>query len=282
LTIKQRTIQHVSRFVVANKDVPREWRSELVRKLTEEITAEIIEAGGSHDRLWTWTMRHPALMKKEGAQLHTIADVLADFILNVDQVAERTAEYPIYNAEREYRDANARKQREVSLLLDEDRADDTGDWPQPTRIGTVSEDAFNEGNPVESALFDEPLGMAGETLSAELVRLKAKPTPFIRRYADGGPWNRANTGTRRTPENVLRAINNIELRRVKECIVCGNGFYSHSKQPGRQKVCDVMPHPQNTVLTFCQHVRDRLLAVKRKAKTKGTDVCVIEPFSNIQ
>ncbi|NJJ38402.1 hypothetical protein [Paenibacillus apii] len=247
---RQEIYDKVKSFIIEHKDAPTAWRPELVRTLTDELAA----AGCDRSRYWSLTMRHPALLRKSAKQF-SIGDILADYIMNIDEVAERSAEYPVHGPEREYRDANRREAYES--LLRTDRGEDY----EP---GTVYEDAFNSGNPVESVLFDAAPNMTAEELRGELASIQRSPADFVQRYADGGDWNRRDSEKKRTPANVLDAIQALDLRRVKACIVCGNAFYSHSPQPGRVKVCDIMPHPQQKGKFVCQVTRDNALALLRK------------------
>ncbi|MNW56148.1 hypothetical protein D3C74_338520 [compost metagenome] len=87
---------------------------------------------------------------------------------------------------------------------------------------------------------------------------------FVLKYADGSAWSREDSIKRRTTENVRQAIERIDIRRVRMCEVCGNAFYSHSAQPGRVKMCDIMVHPQHKKKYFCQVERNRTLAILYK------------------
>lgn len=267
MSLKSDITKRVAEFVIENKRVARDERPELVRILTEEIVLQIVEAGGDRDRLGVWEMRHPDLLKKKGARMYSIADVLADYIMDIDQVDEHYAEYPVYNAEKEYRDNKEREKTEVSLILDkESEGNDGGEWPAKKAKGVISENSITHNNSIEDVLFDG-ISMSAKELAANLTQIKKRPDAFIRRYADGSAWNRTNDSKRRTPINVRHAIERIELRRVRKCVVCGNGFYSHSKQPGRQNACDVMNHPKNKKMSVCQHTRDRMLSRERNRRT---------------
>lgn len=244
--------EKVQKFLVENADAPSVWRAGLVRTLTDELDA----AGCDHARYWTLTMRHPALLRKSAKQF-SIGDILADFIMNIDEVAERSAEYPVHGPEREYRQEEQRMTRE--LLLRSERAE--GYAP-----GTVYEDTFAVSNPVESALFDALPNMTADELRAELTAIQRHPDDFIARYADGSVWNRAESRKWRTPADVREAIERLDMRRIRVCAVCGNAFYSHSPQYGRVKACDVMPHLKRREMSACQVAQDNALALLRKRK----------------
>lgn len=277
MSLKSDITKRVAKFIIENKHATRNERAELVRVLTEEILGQIVEAGGDRDRLSIWMMRHPDLLKKN-ARMYSVADVLADFIMDIDQVDEHYAEYPVYNAEKEYRDNKEREQLEMSLILDkESEGNDGGEWPTKKAKGVISENSITPDNSIEDVLFDDS-SMSAKELAAKLTRIKERPDAFIRKYADGSAWNRTNGSKRRTPINVRHAIERIEVRRVRECIVCGNGFYSHSKQPGRQNTCDVMNHPKNKKMSVCQHTRDRMLSRERNRRTNDR---VIELNSSV-
>lgn len=254
---KEDALKKIQNFIIENKDVPTAWRSELVRGLTEELESE-----GFEPALYTlWKMKHPALLRK-GATPQTIGEILADFILNISEVAERKVEYPVLGPERAHRNEKRREARE--LLIRFEREDDS-DYQPP---GTVYEDAFVDDNPVEDQLFGERCEMSAEELTDRLETIKRSPSAFIGKYADGTEWNRETPDKRRTIGNVAAAINGIDIRRVKMCLVCGNAFYSHSKQPGRVKVCDIIIHLEFKPKTQCQVTRDKALAILRKRKNK--------------
>ncbi|MNN01060.1 hypothetical protein D3C81_1136670 [compost metagenome] len=243
---KKEVFGKIQRFVIEHKHAPTTWRSELVRQLTDELSA----AGCPQSAYWTLKMRHPALLRKS-AKLHTIGDILADFIMNIDEVAERRAEYPVHGPEREYREDIKRVACESSLVTER---------TEEYEAGTVLEVTFNVGNPVETALFGESVDMTAAELTARLTEIQRNPDGFINGYADGSAWNRKETVKRRTPENVREAIRRLDMRRVRTCLVCKNAFYSHSKQPGRAKICDIAPHPDKPGKYVCQVKRDQMLA----------------------
>lgn len=267
--LQEDVIRKVARFLIDNAGASIENRIRLVTTLAEEILSDITEAGGDRDRLCVWKMRHPELMKKSDASLYTISDVLADFIMDIDQVAERAAEYPVSNAERSYREEAKRNKKEKSLILDEDESDAESGWPKAFKPGCVSESALTLDNPVERTLFGERRDMSAEELASELSAIQRKPAKFIRRYADGNAWNRQDSIRRRTAENVAEAIERLELRRVRSCTVCGNGFYVHSRRVGGQKICDVMPHPRKKTVTFCQYEQDKALSRRRSQRKRA-------------
>lgn len=254
---KEDALKKIQNFLIENKDVPTAWRSELVKGLTEELESE----GVVPALYYLWTMKHPALLRK-GAKPQTIGEILADFILNIDEIAERKTEYPVLGPEKAHRDDKRREAREFLLRFERD---DDSDYQPP---GTVYEDTFVDGNPVEEQLFAERCEMSAEELTDRLETIKRSPDAFIGKYADGTAWNRETPDKRRTAENVAEAIARIDVRRVRVCIVCGNAFYSHSAQPGRVKVCDILTHLKYIPRSQCQVTRDRALAILRKKKNK--------------
>lgn len=251
---RKETYEAVQKFLIENKDTPTAWRAELVRQFTDEL----FEKGCPRLAFWTWRMAHPALLRK-GAPHQTIGDILADYIMNIREIPERKAEYPVHGPEFEYRGALRRQALESQLLTERP---DEGD---PEERG-IYEDTFITDRPVESALFDETVTMAAEHLIGMLSQIKRNPAAFIWKYADGSAWNRSNTVKRRTAENVRAAIEALDMRRVRTCVFCGNAFYSHSKQPGRVKLCDIMVHPQYKKKYFCKVERNRALSLIGKRK----------------
>ncbi|PAK55411.1 hypothetical protein CHH75_03985 [Paenibacillus sp. 7541] len=105
---KEDALKKIQNFLIENKDVPTAWRSELVKGLTEELESE----GVVPALYYLWTMKHPALLRK-GAKQQTIGEILADFILNIDEIAERKAEYPVLGPEKAHRD-DKRRERHVN------------------------------------------------------------------------------------------------------------------------------------------------------------------------
>ncbi|WP_427052378.1 hypothetical protein [Paenibacillus sp. TC-CSREp1] len=258
MTSKTEVLKKIQEFVIEHKDAPSAWRPELVRQLTDEL-----EQGGVQRQLyWMWKMRHPSLLKKSAAY-QTIGDILADFIMNIGEVAEREVEYPVRGAEKAYREEVRSNGREVLLRFE--RSELNPDY-QPR--GTVFEDAIPQTNSVEDVLYGERTDMSEEELTGILTSVKQHPREFIGQYADGSPWNRETVDKRRSAENIGEALARIDMRRVRVCKVCGNAFYSHSAQPGRVKVCDILLHYKQKPKSVCQVERDRLLAKIRKVKAK--------------
>ncbi|RED32416.1 hypothetical protein [Paenibacillus sp. VMFN-D1] len=255
---KEDALKRIQKFIIENKDAPTAWRSELVRGLTEELERE----GITQALFWLWKMRHPALLRK-GAKPQTIGEILADFILNISEIAERKAEYPVLGPERAYREE--RKIEACEILLRFERDEHDSDYQPP---GTVFEDSFVDGNPVEDQLFSERCDMSAEELTSRLSAIKRWPIAFIGKYANGTEWNRETPNKCRTEGDVAEAIEKLELRRVKVCAVCGNAFYSHSTQPGRVKVCDIIIDLRYKPKSQCQVSRDKALAIFRKHKNK--------------
>lgn len=228
-------VKKVADFVVKHKDAPRDTRPELVRKFTDKL----LDAGVSNVNLQTWTMKMPALMMKSGPQQFGILEVLAEYILDIDQVAERSEEYPIKNAEREHRDQDRRHKLETSLILDGE-----GDSDERMR-GATYEDSFNSADPVRDELFGGADQLSAEELTKKLRAIKNDPEQFIRKHGRG----------------TVQMLRLLDLSRVRQCEMCGNGFYAHDR---RQVVCNLMPHPHHKSMSFCQYERDKELARERK------------------
>lgn len=245
---KEAAIRKVIEFLTKHKDAPREARCSLVRQFTDEL---IERDGLTALELQSWTMKHPDLTRKRTAVRHSILEVLADFILDVNMYEERHAEYPIMNAEAELRREAQRKMHEYQIILDE-HAEEYGYEPVP---GAVYEHTFNTGNPVEDALFDdvEHGRMTAEALRDMIRQVKANPEPFVRKYADGSAWNAERPEKRRTKRAVRAAIRTLDERRVRTCRVCKNGFYSRN---GRY-VCDLMRSREDPSKSVCARVYEK-------------------------
>lgn len=179
---KADVLKKIQDFVIQNNEAPTAWRSELVRNLTDELESE----GVTRALYWMWRMRHPSLLRKSAAY-QTIGDILADFIMNVGEVAERLSEYPVRGAEKRYREEVRSNERE--LLLRYDRSDHDSDYcPR----GTIFADSIAMTNSVEDVLFFERTDMTAEELTEMLASTQRDPSDVIEQYADGSPQRGRN------------------------------------------------------------------------------------------
>lgn len=250
MSIKQEVISRVSEFVVSNKDSPTDQRSQKVKEFTDKLVDLLIKKGYKGTELQSWEMKHPQLMKKSKARRYSILEILSDYILNVDQVAERKAEYPIMNVETEIRRENKRKKSESPLVLDEwMTGDHSNDWPETKIPGAIYEHSFNKFDSVQDELFPKETGsMSAEEIRKMIREVKAKPERYVQKYADGSAWNEDKLNIKRTRRRVRAAIRKLDEKRVRTCRVCKNGFYSRN---GRH-VCDVVQRKENPNKSVCE------------------------------
>nr|WP_236871167.1 hypothetical protein [Brevibacillus laterosporus] len=170
---------------------------------------------------------------------------MADFILGVDMVEERGAEYPITNASKDFRRAKERDDLELYILADGEAKSTRG----------VYESAFSVGNSVEDVVFSsEVIGdMTAESLRNLVQGLQTDPETFLRKYADGGAWNREQPEKNRTKRAVRAAIRGMDLKKIRTCRVCKNGFYSRN---GRY-VCDVVESREKQRISVCDRAYEK-------------------------
>lgn len=225
-----------------NEKAPQSWRNRLVEEFTEQWRFKV--------DLTKPIMRHPKIYRKQRRK-YSILEVLADFILDVEQVAERNEEYPVQNREKMFNDEKDRIKNELSIVFDSDYSGD--DYRTPPY--SIEEYTFNTDNPVEDALFRKSKAETVEELRALLRHVKDNAELYVKRYADPTKdWNEETKDKKRTPENVRKAIYALELDRVRECKICGGAFYAHDR---RQVVCDIQKD-KNSNYSTCQKLNKRI------------------------
>lgn len=146
----------------------------------------------------------------------TASDILADFILRASEVSERGEQYPIHNAESDLTREDKRKKEEVGLFSDELDAE--------------------AGERVPSGYITEAVAVA------EMYIPKTPPTvdeyreelARVKKYA-GYYASTVHEVYGYDEADALRRIKALKLDRVKECRVCGGGFYARNM---RREVCD--------------------------------------------
>ncbi|KRG11556.1 hypothetical protein ACA30_15785 [Virgibacillus soli] len=173
---------------------------------------------------------HPETKKKIKQRTCTVQEVLADFILRVNHFDERKEEYPIKNQEISIQDRMERQKRELSILLQSEydkavaEAKEKGiAYRKPPY--SVDEYRFNTESPVEYAVFStESLDV--KKYREELKNILEYPEYWAATLSKKYGYDEAET---------LKRIKALKLERVKECRVCGSGFYAHDM---RRQVCD--------------------------------------------
>ncbi|AZV45180.1 hypothetical protein BAOM_4601 [Peribacillus asahii] len=212
-------------------------------------------------------IRHPATRLREYGRVHTVADVLADFIMRVDQVVERSEEYPVINQDASVNSAKERKEKERSIFYEyeEDNMEE-GDVlpPYSVKVSSIVLD-----NSIEDELFAETAPSV-KKFQAELRKVKHYKEFFATSFAEEYGYDRKDT---------LRKIKRLDLSRVRECKICGSAFYAHDF---RRYVCDIQrgikvhkfkgkpPVYEVTKESACELERDRIQA-KERYKTRDLD-----------
>lgn len=172
-------------------------------------------------------IRHPATRLRDFTRSCTVADVLADFIMRVDQVAERAEEFPVSNPDHSHTGVQRRQENELSIhyQYQDDIAEQKGKEPRLPPYSIKESDIVID-NSIETTFFAEEQPDVKQ-FQAELRRVKRNAGTFAKKYAKVRGYEEAE---------VIRRIKRLEIRRVRECSVCGNAFYAHDK---RRHVCDL-------------------------------------------
>jgi hypothetical protein len=261
-------------WIENNEAMPREWRSVLVQKFIEGLE----ERGFTERDLMKKKIKHPQLVKKAVLTRHSTFDILGDFIMNINMMEEREAEYPVLNVEAEYYREKRSREKERSIVFDEEimATQDGEEMKLPPY--SIREDKFNTENPVEEALFSEKVQYSIEELREVIRQVKEDPEHYVSIYADGSEWNAENKEKKRTPENVREAILSLDETKIKMCSECGCAFYSRN---ARQIVCDVMRHPKYKKMTFCAYERNKRQTSIRKRNKIYTQPILNQTFSQL-
>jgi len=186
-------------------------------------------------------LRHPATRLKDFSRSYTIAEILADFILQINQVAERDEEYPVHGVEKVFRDTVKDRSRFIGIYSQDEEDQDIladGEYIRkkgiPRRLDTVmSKYDMAEYSIIEKQTkVGEPLyeveseKKAINKFKRILMNEKKHAIGYARLYAnDGYDFKEA-----------LRRISKLDITRVRTCIECGNVFYAHDR---RRYICDL-------------------------------------------
>jgi hypothetical protein len=222
---EKKAIPAVHAFWADHCKIDTGFRSLLVKYFTEEWEGKI-------DMTRPIT-KHPATKRKE-LTLYSILDILTDFILVADQVAEREEEYPIANPDRRARETRKIRSTEYSLVLDESIKDDDEDYRRPPF--SVEERSLPAADTVTDVLFGDNCCESVEDLQDLLRHVKQFPHFYVATYAEEMPEKRRD---RKVAEKSIKAL---DISRVRECDVCGGAFYAHDL---RRHVCDIQKYPQS-------------------------------------
>jgi len=204
-------------------------------KMTEDFTSEY--ADPDKVKVDKPFLRHPMTYRKQFQRTATIAEVLGDFILRIDQVCERDEEYPIHGTEKVFMDGQKAQKRELSIYAqaEQDRA-------EALSTSHLVKYRFTNGTTRPSYSIDEADVIAEASLvgrhkagykaptvaefGSTLRKVKANPDKWATHFALKG-YDYAIT---------LRKIKRLDIGRVRECIECGEPFYAHDL---RRNVCDL-------------------------------------------
>ncbi|KAB2332927.1 hypothetical protein [Bacillus mesophilum] len=235
----------LNRFWDAN--YTQEYTADERNQLAEDFTLEWLDP--SKIKIDKPFIRHPATRKRERSRSCTVADVLADFIMRVDQVAERQQEYPVTNPDRSVRDDRDRMQKERSIFFQYEMDAMVEGDVMPS--GLVTELQLADDS-IEDILFAE-VAPDIEAFRQELRRVKQNAEFYTTTLAEKYGYQR---------KDVLRRIRKLDLSRVRECKVCGSAFYAHDY---RRHICDM----QQGIVAYKEGDR-------RKYKLSDKSACELE------
>jgi len=242
--VEQEAKQATYDFYYTNKKAPRENRSQLADDFLAEWASKV--------DVIKPMMTHPETRRKEFLSKYSIADILADFILNADIEAEKTEEYPVENPDKRVNGDRKREKKERHLVLDGELDDEEEDEPLPPY--SVLEHDFNSEDPFE-ALFTESTAYQVEELTSLIEQTKRERSQTVQAYTDPSrPWNEETPNKYRTAKNVSRAIRELNIFRVRKCVVCGGAFYAHD---WRRQTCDLQRSKAGATPSQCEVIYHR-------------------------
>jgi hypothetical protein len=222
------------KFLADHKNASFEERKQLVADFCEDWQYKID---------LTKPLRcHPYVQKKDFG-FYSVHDILTDFLLDVDQVAERSEEYPVENADKRARRSNETRSNELSIVFDGNKDEDYRTPPY-----SIEESALGGRNPIEEIFFAESCAGTVAELTELLIEVKENEDYYVNMYADETVWNEKQPDKLRTIKNVRSAIRMLDIKRVRECKECGGAFYAHDY---RRHVCDVQKYP-GSELSACE------------------------------
>lgn len=184
-------------------------------KLVEDFSAKWLDP--SKIKLDKPVFFHPMNVHKRryDEPKFTAMEILADFIMRPDMHAERRAEYPVTHAEQDITNADKRGENEIDLFSDE--IDEEVGERVPSGYITEAE--------VVAQLYKSKEAPSVEDVRRELARVKEYPEFWAATLSEYG-YDEAEA---------LKRIKALKLERVKECRICGSGFYASDM---RRQVCD--------------------------------------------
>ncbi|MEK4230731.1 hypothetical protein [Solibacillus sp. FSL H8-0538] len=187
-------------------------------------------------------LRHPATRLKDFSRGYTIAEVLADFIMRIKAAEEKHEDYPVHGVDKVLRDNAKDRKRLVGIYSqDESDRDSAEDFdhlrkyrlPKQTTMSAYDMSEFSVvqqqsavGERVIESDADGVSPMDIRKFKRVLLREKSKAKGYARLYANDGY----------DYDDALRRIRRLDVKRVRECIECGEVFYAHDN---RRYVCDL-------------------------------------------
>lgn len=156
---------------------------------------------------------HPATRLKTKIRKCSIAEILADFILAVNQNEEKSQAYPINNADAEFARMLDRQTNELSIYTKE--LSDEFDKLPPYSV--------HVDDLPEAYKYKEPISIKKYRGELRKVKINAEALAEVFYVIHGK--DKADTKKR------IHAMN---LDNIRECTVCGNAFYARN---GRE-ICD--------------------------------------------
>lgn len=187
-------------------------------------------------------LRHPATRLKDFSRSYTIGEILADFIMRIKVAEEKDEIYPVHGVEKVLRDNVKDRKRLVGIYSqDESDRDSAEDFdhlrkyrlPKQTTMSAYDMSEFNviqQQSAVGERIIDH--GVDGESsmdiqkFKRVLLKEKSKAKGYARLYANDGY----------DYDDALRRIRRLDVKRVRECVECGQVFYAHDN---RRYICDL-------------------------------------------
>lgn len=219
--MKNDLIMAVTKFWTDHsKAAPQQWRNQLVEQFTEQwIDAD----------LYSPIMKHPESKRKDSRK-YSVLDILADFLLNADQVAERKEEYPVQNPNKRAKVENEIETTQLGIATEGDYDEDTGMLPP----FTIDEAKLTSNDPIKEIFFAESCAKSVAEFKELVEHVKEYRNYYVATYVEEMPEKG------RDRRQTMEAIRKMDVERVRECPECGGAFYAHDL---RRHVCDLQKYP---------------------------------------
>lgn len=159
---------------------------------------------------------HPAIYGSVNAVKANIYDILADFIVASDNIAENKAEYPTKSQRYNFDARQEQLRNEIAIHDNEDS--DASQPPHTVKMEKV--DVAPVFYPLDEIITEDDL-------QKMISRIKADPKRWAIDLAKFYGYSR---------EEAAEGIKRMKLENVKTCEVCHNAYHAKDK---RQKVCEL-------------------------------------------